>query len=269
MNVEEYILSGILETYVLGIATPEEQKEIENLANRYPEIRAELAELEKTVNSYAAEYTMAPPAFLKEKIIAKVTGKESRVSEIENNVLKIVAPSIEQEVPSHSYWAIAASILLLISVVGNVYFMMESRVSKESLSSINKVNNDMKDSLEVVGANYRQAAGDLAILKDPMYKMVELKGMKAAPDAKAMVCWCPMEKKVYVEVDKLPAPPQGMQYQLWAMVDGKPVSEGMITIGSGLHRMPDIGNAQAFAVTLEKQGGNPTPQGEMYVMGTI
>ncbi len=67
----------------------------------------------------------------------------------------------------------------------------------------------------------------------------------------------PLRKKVYIEVDKLPTAPQGMQYQLWAIVDGKPVSEGMLGPGGGLHRMIDVDNAQAFAVTLEKQGGKP------------
>jgi len=43
----------------------------------------------------------------------------------------------------------------------------------------------------------------------------------------------------------------------------------MLTMGNGLHAMKDVDNAQAFAITLEKEGGNPTPKGEMYVMGTI
>jgi anti-sigma-K factor RskA len=111
---------------------------------------------------------------------------------------------------------------------------------------------------------------DMAILKDPMYKIVNLKGLKPSPDARAMVCWCPTDKSVYVEIEKLPTPPKGMQYQLWAIVDGKPVSEGMLTMGSGLHRMTDVENAQAFAITLEKTGGSPTPNMDaMYVMGTV
>ena len=89
-------------------------------------------------------------------------------------------------------------------------------------------NTALSDSIKAISSNLAQMQNDMAILKDPMYKIVELKGLKAAPEAKAMVCWCPTDKKVYVEIDKLPSAPQGMQYQLWAIVDGKPVSEGML-----------------------------------------
>ena len=34
-------------------------------------------------------------------------------------------------------------------------------------------------------------------------------------------------------------------------------------------KMTNIPNAEAFAVTLEKSGGSETPQGAMYVLGTI
>ena len=89
------------------------------------------------------------------------------------------------------------------------------------------------------------------------------------PNDLAIVYWNSDTKDVMLNVQALPSAPANMQYQLWAIVDGKPVSEGMLTMGAGLHRMSDVENAQAFAVTLEKAGGSPTPKGDMYVMGTI
>mgnify|MGYP003549478745 FL=1 len=39
---------------------------------------------------------------------------------------------------------------------------------------------------------------------------------------------------------------------------------------STVQEMKSVDKAQAFAITLEKEGGNPTPtMEEMYVMGTI
>ena len=64
--------------------------------------------------------------------------------------------------------------------------------------------------------------------------------------------------------------PSGKQYQLWAIVDGKPVDAGLITDCIGLCKMKRIDRAQAFAITLEKAGGSPTPTlTEMYVFGKI
>jgi anti-sigma-K factor RskA len=266
MNIQEYISSGILESYVLGNATPEERKEVENHAASYPEIKAELEEIEKTLNSFATLHSIQPPSHLKNKILAKISG-ETNVSAVAPNVR-----AIKEEVsagPSFFYWSVAASFLLLVSTGVAIYFGLRMNTLDGYLNDMAKVNSALTDSIKAISSNLSQMQNDMAILKDPMYKIIDLKGLKMAPDAKAMVCWCPTDKKVYVEIEKLPVPPQGMQYQLWAIVDGQPVSEGMLTMGNGLHPMKDVDNAQAFAVTLEKAGGNPTPKGDMYVMGTI
>ncbi len=38
MNIKEYISSGIVESYVLGLASEEERTEFEQLCKQYPEL---------------------------------------------------------------------------------------------------------------------------------------------------------------------------------------------------------------------------------------
>jgi hypothetical protein len=50
----------------------------------------------------------------------------------------------------------------------------------------------------------------------------------------------------------LPAPALGKQYQLWAIVDGKPVDAGIISLQKEIYKiqkMKSFGSAQAFAIT--------------------
>jgi anti-sigma-K factor RskA len=79
--------------------------------------------------------------------------------------------------------------------------------------------------------------------------------------------------EVYVDPTNLPDPAAGKQYQLWAIVDGKPVDAGMISTQKGVYKiqkMKSFGKAQAFAITLENEGGSPTPtMAEMYVIAEI
>ena len=65
MNIQEYISSGILESYVLGATTPEERKEVEKYSAMYPEIKLELEEIEKAMNNYATQHSVTPPSHLK------------------------------------------------------------------------------------------------------------------------------------------------------------------------------------------------------------
>lgn len=244
MDSKEYILSGILESYVLGVLTSEEAADVQKIAALHPEIKAELEAVQKAMNKYATGHSVTPPSYLKEKILAQITGETISA---EPKVIPI------NRGRNYSYWSIAATVLLLICATFAFHFASQSNKMNERLDAMAKTNQAMEDSMKALAASYQQMQNDMAIMKDPSYKIVPLKGLKVSPDSKAMVCWSPTDKKVYIELDKMPAPPQGMQYQLWAIVDGKPVNEGMLTMGSGLHRMDDVANAQAFAITLEKQ----------------
>jgi anti-sigma-K factor RskA len=84
----------------------------------------------------------------------------------------------------------------------------------------------------------------------------------------------PTTKAVYLDVRKLPAPPTGKQYQLWALDNGKPVDAGVLaaatTAGDSLQQMKDIASAQAFAMTVEPEGGSINPTlSTLTVVGNI
>jgi anti-sigma-K factor RskA len=51
------------------------------------------------------------------------------------------------------------------------------------------------------------------------------------------------------------------QYQLWALIDGKPKDLGVFDARQDnvMIQMNDTKKAQAFAITIEKKGGVPTP----------
>jgi hypothetical protein len=63
---------------------------------------------------------------------------------------------------------------------------------------------------------------------------------------------------VYLSSVKLPVAPEGKQYQLWAIVDGKPVDAGLLDNPETFEKMKSLGNAQAFAISLEAKGGSTT-----------
>ena len=76
-----------------------------------------------------------------------------------------------------------------------------------------------------------------------------------------------------LEITNLPPVPTGKQYQLWAIVDGTPVDMGVFDVSIGPENFMEvqhIENPQAFAVTVENEGGSPTPTlEEMVVIGNV
>ncbi len=71
-DVTELIESGLLELYVLGQASAEEQEEIGLMANLYPEISREIEEIEKALQKYASLNSKEPSLTLRPIIMATV-----------------------------------------------------------------------------------------------------------------------------------------------------------------------------------------------------
>ena len=274
MNNKEYISSGILESYILGQASPEEAGILECVMKNSNEVREAFEEAQKTFEMLATAQAVTPPTDLKSKIWAKIQQKqkvevEIPVIPIQNNEQKVDVKKEVQDIKTEKSggwknFAIAASVLFLVSIGANVYWMNSQSEINDQLV---KLENESK-SKNLAMQNMQQK---LDIVANPDMKKVVLAGVEKHPESKATVLWDTNSKDVYLNVNSLPKAPEGMQYQLWAIADGKPVDAGMYSEDKdGRIALSNIPNAQAFAITLEKKGGSDVPTMEnMYVMGGV
>jgi len=274
LNNKEYISSGILESYILGHASPEEAGILECVMKNSNEVREAFEEAQKTFEMLATAQAVTPPNDLKSKIWAKIQQKhevevETPVIPIQKSEEKVELKSEVREIKSekNGNWknfAIAASLLFLISTAANLYWMNSQSEINDKLVKLESET----QSKNVAMQNMQQK---LDIVANPDMKKVVLAGVEKHPESKATVLWDTSSKDVYLNVNNLPKAPEGMQYQLWAIEDGKPVSAGMYSEDKdGRIALANIPDAQAFAITLEKKGGSVAPTMEnMYVMGGV
>lgn len=269
MNTKEYISSGIIESYILGLASPEEAGILECVMKNNAEVKAAFEEAQKTLEDLATAQAVAPPDDLKTKIWSKIQKEQTKEEIIPIISTDIPAVQDQEQIKIHgnSNWktfAIAASLLFLISVAGNIFWMSDQENTKQELARMNTEKKNQELAMQKMNRK-------MEMVSNPDMKMVMLKGVEKHTDSKAMVFWDTKTKEVYLNADKLPKAPEGMQYQLWAITDGKPVNAGMYTEDKDSRiALASIPKAQAFAITLEKQGGSPVPTMQnMYVMGEI
>jgi anti-sigma-K factor RskA len=304
-DIQHYIESGILELYALGELSPAERAEVEAQAARHPEVRLELNEALAAVGLYAEAHALTPPAGMRDRVLGHVmaslnasndaTGAAASVTPATSSLraevdavaqarnttdgstssgVRPIAAVPVAEPAGRSMWALAASVALLLSLVGN--FVLYSRWQSAS-SDLVALQGD-QTRIAATQASYQQQLGAVrqqnAILRSDEFRAVALAGTPAAPTAKARVLYNPGTRKVYVDVRSLPALPAGKQYQLWALDKGKPVDAGMLATGTAagdsLQQMKDIAHAQAFAMTVEPTGGSVNPtMSTMTVIGNI
>jgi hypothetical protein len=161
-------------------------------------------------------------------------------------------------------WLAAACIILLTgSTALNFYFYSGYKNSKQQyLALLNERN--------ILQANNASFKKSLDMFDDTSMMQIDMKPMPGKEQNEAIILWDKNTKDVYIYTANMQKAPDGKQYQLWAIVDGKPVDAGMISGCAGLCKMKKIGNPQAFAITLEKKGGSPTPtMSQLYVSGKV
>lgn len=259
----------MLEIYATGIASREEAKLVQQYVLHYPGVAAELAQIEAGMESYASTFAVQPDPLVKSKIFARISNEENTASK----VISIIDNSSQPKakiIGIKPYWkfATAASVALLFgSIALNLLMYNQRNDTAKNLQRTEQELASLKEENKVM-------EGDMQVVQNKYSKPVSLHGLEAAPDAAAKIFWMENTGEVYIDPSNLPETPTGMQYQLWAIVDGKPVDGGMIlTSKKGdkyrIQKMKTFGKAEAFAVTLETQAGNTTPKGPMFVMGKM
>jgi anti-sigma-K factor RskA len=277
MELKDIISSGLLELYITGLSSEEETLEVEQWAEQYPEVKREIEDLQNVMETYALAQAVQPDEVLKGKILSKIKPDESvkdkifsRINAKEEPVSTITGSENEIHkvfsIPSYYKWAVAASIILLIgSLVFNYTFYNKYQSTTTELQA---AQNELEKQQELAQAMNK----DMEVMTDKNAMPVVLSGTEKSPDAVAKIFWMKNTGDVYVDPTNLPQAPSGKQYQLWAIVDGKPVDAGMISTEKGVYhiqKMKSFGKADAFAITLETKGGNPTPKGDMIVQAKI
>ncbi|HZZ74555.1 MAG TPA: anti-sigma factor [Puia sp.] len=269
MNVQDYILSGIVESYVLGLSSPEESAEFERMCAAHHEVLNARNAFEILLESRLQEQKVEPPHELKSRIFSEISRQKSTVTPSSP-----AKPSLVPRTGFAKYVAAASFILLAGSVLLNFYLLSQYKKTiaknEELIAAQTQIANNNKV-LQTKTLNYENA---ISLMQNPLMTVVKMPGVpkSPAPSSLATIYWNTQSKDVYLLINKLPVPLPNKQYQLWAIVNGKPIDAGIIDMAEGISfvKLKNIPKAEAFAITLEKKGGSSTPDLDaMYVMGKV
>ncbi|MES2331952.1 MAG: anti-sigma factor [Bacteroidota bacterium] len=257
MDIKAYIESGVIESYVLGIADAQEAAELEQLSRQYPEIRKAIDAFELSLEKQALAGATMPSPEVKKQLLSVLDFEKAGKA-------RVVAFSWSR------YVAAASVILLIASAALNIYFYKEFKSTSTAYQELLVRNISLIAENQNIQTRALDLYSNMQLMSDPSFTKVSMPGIAGKEGNLVTVFWDKKSKDVYLLPNKLAEAPSNMQYQLWAIVDGKPVDAGMITACAGLCKMKNIPNASMFAITLEKKGGSPTPTlNQMYVAGKV
>lgn len=257
MDSKEFIESGILELYVFGTLSEEENLQVLQMASQHPDVKEEIDAIEKAVINLSQ--SVAP--HLSAKNYEKI-----RQQLIEKHKVIEMKPS-----SSKSYLGWAASFALLLGA-GFMYFQMNS--SKTELLDKNK---ELQNSVTVLDAKKKVTESLLNIIRDENNTVVALAGQAVSPTSYAKAYYNKQTKEVYIDAAGLPEPPEGKVYQIWALKLQPvltPTSIGLLENFTAeetrIFKVESAADAEAFGITLEPAGGSVSPTMEqLYTLGKV
>jgi hypothetical protein len=211
MNGKDYILSGIIEQYVLGLCTPMEKAELELLRKTDTELNEAIINFEFQFEKEMMNYTSLPDKVTDIKIIEKIDSLTAKPLMPINSIK-------ERKIYFNWLRPLAAAFILLLgtSVVFN--YILYSKNKKQQLDL----------DVHIKNVPITLPVNDYNILKDPTITPIAMYGVGYHSICRCTMFWDKKTGKVYIMIHHLPKSSSKEDYQLWANVDGKPVSVGII-----------------------------------------
>ncbi len=254
MDLTEYISSGIIEMYVMGLCTREEEQELETLRLQHPVLNQAIIDYEVQMETEMQKNFTLPSSETDEKILHSLISLQAPVIPIsmkkENKNIWWLKPA-----------AAAAVLLLIVSSYFNYSLYKKNREQELALINTNKKENITSLPLS-----------DYNVMLDRTITPVAMYGVGTHAICRCTMFWDKKTGKMYIMIHHLPLSSSTKDYQLWAMVNGKAINVGLIKdeIRGRFIEMQNVpADAGAFIVTLEKAGETTTPGEDVYLSGKI
>ncbi len=255
MSDKDYISSGIIEQYVLGLCTPEEEAELEQFRKTDAALNEAIINFEIQFENEMMRHVSIPGAATDSRVLEQIDSfKPTPVGLISIGKEKIINYKWLRPV------AAAAILLLGTSVVFNYILYSKNKKHQQELAALSNTPVTLP-------------LADYNILKNPAITPVAMYGVGYHAICRCTMFWDKKTGKAYIMIHHLPKSSTEKDFQLWANVNGKPVNVGIIddTIRDRFIEMSNMpAGATSFSVTLEKAGGADFPtEEEAYLFGKI
>ena len=148
LNIQQYIASGIIESYVLGVASPDEATQLERLLPFYPELQAAISDFGFQIELFAIQNEVPPPpgTFLRiQDRVRELPAVKSPVrpgsrephSQTDSDYVHVKESSTHIRV--HKYWRAAFIGIFILSkllLFGFIYFLLQYKHSEKDLRAL-------------------------------------------------------------------------------------------------------------------------------------
>lgn len=236
-------IEELLGAFALHAVDADEAVVIERHLGDCPRCRAEVAAHRETA-ALLVEDRIEPPAELWDRLVA---GLEEAPPPIDLAQFSRTRAAPRRTVPR---WLAVAAAVAVVVVVGSLGVQQQRQVDK----------------VEAALSGQEVAVEALAAFNDPSARLATLRSPDGAEEIRAVLL---RDGTGYVLADRLPDLTGERTYQLWAMIDGHPVSAGVLGPVPDVARFRASSATTALAVSVEPAGGAEQPSLPTRLIGLL
>ena len=244
-KINTFLNSGLLEKYLLGETTSVETEMVESYISKFPEVQNAYNTLQYNLEVVAKSNAVEAPKGILNNILDELD---------ETPVVKLNTQK------KHKKWykfSVAASIAALIFAgTSYTFYNKNQKLSEENQVVVDEIF-DLRGDIEKNNKMLDNVMRQLLKLNNPETEKYIITGNDRAKDLKTVAYINPKEKTSMIDVVSLPQLPKEQCYQIWAELQGKMVSLGILNEADRkLKNIPYMEDALALSITIEPKGGN-------------
>ena len=244
-EITTFLNSGLLEKYLIGETTASETEMVETLISNHTEVKKAYDALQDNL-----------------EIVSKFNAKEAPKDAL-NNILVALDDKPVVSITKSSKWkvwykySIAASIAaFLFASTSYLFYVQNQKLNRENQVVVDEIF-DLRSDIENNNKILSDIMKQFKQLNNPETQKYIINGNARAKNLKTVAYINPKEKTSMIDVVSLPHLPEDQCYQIWAEVEDKMVSLGILKeTDRQLKEIPYTEDALALSITIEPVGGN-------------
>ena len=252
MDRKKIIEEGLLEKYVLGSLTEQEETLVENALSEDIELKQDFQALESEFELIGFESAVEPASHVRDELMAKIGIQPSKQEAI------TIEPSGSSRSLQSGKLLIAASLAALFAL-GSFWLYIQWQSSLVDFRSLEQQTVDLQQRLNSIESRYSTTQERYVSISTPGVIPLYLKGNEISPQS-SMIAYINHENKSVV-VNTLGLEPldSDKTYQLWADVDGEMINMGLLPQSEEYIPVRYIDKAESLNITIEPLGGSDHP----------
>ncbi|RIA08820.1 anti-sigma-K factor rskA [Flavobacteriaceae bacterium MAR_2010_72] len=240
-----FLQSGLLEKYVIGSTTPNENLEVEHFISCYPEVEAEYNSLQTNLEIMAKANAIEAPKFILDDILNSI---EEQIAPSEKKQV-IQLPQQRSRTPWYSIAASAAAIIFAVTAF--MLFQYNKDLVRENQVVVEEIF-DLRSDIEKNNSKLDDVMRQFMKLNNPETEKYVLRGNARAKNLKTVAYINAVDKTSMIDVVELPQLPENQTYQIWAELQDKMVNLGILDASSKkLQSIPYMEDALGLSITIE------------------